>query len=283
MTPAGSTLTRKRGSDSGTIPDTPVEMQAVHPAPLDDEAPMNDANKENAAKISKADPATLRRIMGRGLELIKGLGSRTASLYRKIHKDRSPEGMLQGMAESVAVNAARRAEVSTELEKLHAVIVEKKRSYETASPMRKRVLKAELGNLMATYSTREKELNVLLENERILIQTQGRIQEIVAYELSGVKEEQIDRIVDEIEERVGQAEGRVDASRELESAGRRRERDDADDFDAMLAAFDEPGEELAEESVAAGEPHKQTDAGFVPPEAKPETPDRVKRPEAEGM
>jgi hypothetical protein len=51
----------------------------------------------------------------------------------------------------------------------------------------------------------------------------------------------------------------------------------------MLAAFDEPGEELAEESVAAVETEGKTDAAFVPPETEPEPPDVEKTPEAEGM
>ena len=211
--------------------------------------------------------ARRRQAMDRALQLLRAVGARAADLYRKVHKDKSPEGMLAGLDESIAANAARRTRVAAELETAHAGIVSKKREYATASAARQRILKAELTSLMAAYEACERELKVLLENDRVLTQTRGRIQELAAYAISGVREEQIDRVADEIGERAADAEARLGALKDLDRAGRRRESEDADDFTAKLAAFDEPAAAAPER--AEQPPEREAASEQAPPDLSP--------------
>ncbi len=69
---------------------------------------------------------------------------------------------------------------------------------------------------LAQYKGGERELTVLLENERVLSQVKGRVNEVTGYKMAGVSEYQIDEVIDEIEEAVGEEESRLDAARDLE-------------------------------------------------------------------
>jgi hypothetical protein len=135
------------------------------------------------------------------------------------------------------------------LEGLHTQISAKKRAYESATPVRQRMLKTELQTLMAHYKSLEREFNLLAENEQTILTVKGRFMELIAHGLRGrMDERMIDRLADSIEEKSEDAESVQDAMADLEKAGRRRERDDGD-FDAELAGFGE-----AEEAVGSRQP-----------------------------
>jgi len=148
--------------------------------------------------------------------------------------------MLATIETAIGSNRTRREEVSARVERLFNEISEKKRAYATAPKARQRVLEMELKSRLSEYKAAERELGVLLENERVLSSVKGRFNEILAYDLRGISESLIDEITDDIEDRAADADAVVGAVKDLENAGRRRELDD--DTESLwdeLAAFDE--------------------------------------------
>jgi len=207
---------------------------------MKDETP-EDTRDAAHVRPTKPDPARARKAMRETVELVRKLGAGAMTLLRKLRKDRSPDAMLRTLDESLSANRQRREATSAAAEKLFGDIAAKKKAFEAAPPARKRILEHELRAMLAAYKASESELGVLLENERILSQVRGRMQEVLAYGMAGVSELQIDEVIDEVEEKVAEAEGRVSAARDLEKAGRRREREsDREDFAAELAGFDVP-------------------------------------------
>ncbi|MFH0909546.1 MAG: hypothetical protein V1929_12370 [bacterium] len=227
---------------------------------------MTTPDQEPAA--SKIDPKRAKKLMDATVSFVKKLGAGAADLLGKLKKDKSPQAMLATMEQSIDANQKRREDVSGRVERLHNEIVEKKKAYATAAPARKRILEAELRSKLSEYKASERELSVLLENERVLSQVKGRLYEVVSYGMAGVTEAQIDDVIDEIEEAVAEAEGRADASRDLEKAGRRREREsDKDDFLSQLGEFGGDAEPSGLDKELAG---------FDEPEPAAEKPKRNK-------
>lgn len=232
---------------------------------------MSEQPKEQARKI---DPAKVKAALKSTVELVRKLGVGASDLFKKLMKDKSPQAMLKTIEDSQLANQARREVVSARVEKLHGEIVQKKKAYESAPPARKRILEAELQSKLAEYKAGERELTVLLENERLLSQVKGRLNELTGYTMAGVSEIQIDDVIDEIEEAVSEAEGRVDAARDLEKAGRRREREsDRENLLDELKGFE--GE--SESSVVSKELEGFDDAS--PAKDKPSAKSKVKEQE----
>jgi hypothetical protein len=222
-------------------------------------------------------PERAKRAMKETLGLVKKLGVGAAALLRRLKKDRSPAAMIETLDQSLAENRARRERASGKIESLHGEIVAGKKSLASASPARKRILGPELKSKLAEYKATERELNVLLENERTITQVKGRFNEIIAYDISGVSESLIDDVIDDIEDRAQDADAVADAARNLERSGRRQTREsDEEDFLTALADFgeDEPASALSDEL-----------AGFDEDESSPQAePDRngEKKKEGEG-
>jgi hypothetical protein len=203
----------------------------------------------------KATVETAKKALLATLAIAKKLGGNAAQLYRQWRKNKSPEAVQQSIANTLAANKANREALSAELEKQFAAIAAKKKAYETAPPARKRVLEAELKGLLAAYRSAEGEFKVLVENEQVLTQVLGRMREVTAYGKAGITEAAIDQLIDEVDERAEEAEGRVSAAADLEKAGRRREREsDRESFSEQLAGFEE------------------TDTATPEPQSAPETP-----------
>ena len=102
----------------------------------------------------------------------------------------------------------------------------------------------------------------------------GRLGEITAYGMKTISESSIDDIIEELEQAVDEAEGISDASRDLEKAGKRREReDDKENLWDALAAFDED----AEKEYSQQQPLHD----FSSQETKKQKNDRLKQPEKE--
>ena len=211
--------------------------------------PVNEATKLERAKAA----------MTMALGLARKLGAGAASLLAKLKQDKSPEAMMKTIESAAAANQGRSADIAAKVESLYNEVVAKKALYEKAPPARKKTLEAELKTRLSAYKATEREYQVLLENERVLAEVKGRMMEVMAYGMAGVDEVQIDRLIDEVEEQVAAAEGRVDAARALEKAGRRREREsDQESFEEQLAGFETVGtaSESPDRAAAprAGEP-----------------------------
>lgn len=205
---------------------------------------------EEAQKTPKAGNA--KKAMKEAIRIAGKLGSGAADLLRRMKKDRSPEAMIRTLDENTSANTARREEVSGRVERVYHEIAAKKAEYQKAPKARQRILEAELRSLLSTYKASERELNILLENERNLSLIKGRLNEVAAYGMSGVSEILIDDVIDDIEDKAGEAEAVADAARDLEKAGRRKQREeDTEDLWAALGEFGEEerpsglGEELA--------------------------------------
>ncbi len=190
------------------------------------------------------------------------------ALFRKVKKDRSPEGMLRTVEAALAANTARREPLGAELEKQFHEIAAKKKLYEAAPAARKAALEGELKLLLAGYRARENEFQRLLENEVTLTQVKGRLNELIAQKLAGVTEGDLDKLTDEVTEAVALAEERQDAARDLEQAGRRREQESAREaFAEELQAF------------AESAPSTPTAPAAEPPAPAVEQPPPTKEPE----
>ncbi len=225
---------------------------------------------EERRLVLKASAELAKKAMTETVALAGKVGTGARWLWTKIHVDRSPEAMLASLHGSLDENAARREKVAAELEALHTRIAAKKKAYESAPPVRQRMLKTELQTLMANYKSLEREFNLLAENEQTILTVKGRFMELIAHGLRGrMDERMIDRLADSIEEKSEDAESVQDAVADLEKAGRRRERDDGD-FDAELAGFGSEEEET-------GDGNRETDAGEVEVAAEPEDQSRKSR------
>jgi len=199
-----------------------------------------DAENAKAASRTQVSAAAAKKLMKETLDRVRKLGAGASALLGRLKKDRSPEAMMGTMDESLAANRTRREQASARVETLYGEIVAKKRAYKAAPAARRRILEAELKSKLTEYKAAERELKVLLENERVLAQVKGRLNEMIAYDMAGVTEELIDDVALDIEDRASEAEARMDASRDLERAGARREREsDREDLLATLDEFDE--------------------------------------------
>lgn len=197
------------------------------------------SESEDKSAASPVDAGKARKAMKQTLALVKKLGTGAVALLKKLRKDRSPEAMSATLDVQLSANRVRREEISGQVERLYNEIAAKKKAYATAPKARQRILEAELKSLLSTYKTAERELGILLENEKNLGLVKGRLNEVTAYGMAGVSEAMIDDVIDEIEEKVSEAEGVGDASRDLEKAGKRREREsDTEDLWEQLGDFD---------------------------------------------
>jgi hypothetical protein len=170
--------------------------------------------------------------------LVGKLGGGIKNLWSKINPDRSPEAMLDALNGDLAANHARLNEMKPQVDQAYREIVTKKKEYQTAAPVRQRLLKIELQTLMVRYKGLEREFTILSENERSIETVKSRFLEVLAYGKRGKLDvSMIDRLNDDIEDNVDDAEDVQDALNDLERAGRRKDRS-GDDFDAELADFD---------------------------------------------
>jgi len=160
------------------------------------------------------------------------------ALWEKVHPDRSPAAMIDSLDRTLAANRARLADIKPQLEKAYADIVAKKALWQKAPEARRRLLKTELETLLARYKGLEREFGVLNENTRTAEAVRGRYLEVLAYEMRGkLGEDQVDDLSGLVDEKAEEADGVQDALRDLEKAGRRKERDGGG-FEDELAGFD---------------------------------------------
>lgn len=186
----------------------------------------------------RADASAARKAWAACTGLAGKAAESLASLWARIHPDRSPEAMIESLNGTLAANRKRLAELKPELEKAYAEIVARKTAWQKAPEVRKRLLKTELETLLARYKGLEREFGVLNENTRTAEAVKARYLEVLAYELRGnLGEDQVDDLSGLVDEKAEEADGVQDALRDLEKAGRRKERESGS-FEDELAGFE---------------------------------------------
>lgn len=201
------------------------------------EKPKNASAKEQEI-VKNASGDLVKKAWNECASLVGRLGGGIKALWSKINPDRSPAAMLEVLNKDLAVNATRLEEMKPQLDQVYGQIVAKKKEYQSAAPVRQRLLKIELQTLMARYKGLEREFTILSENERSIEMVKSRFLEVLAYGKRGKLDvSMVDRLTDDIEDKVDDAEDIQDALGDLENAGRRKDRS-SDDFDSELAGFD---------------------------------------------
>ena len=206
------------------------------------------AQEEEIAKAASGD--RVKKAWSECATLAGKLGGGIKALWAKIHPDRSPAAMLATLNENMAGNRKRLDEMKPELDGIYREIVAKKKEYQSAAPVRQRLLKIELQTLMARYKGLEREFSILCENERSIETVKGRFLEVLAYGLRGkLDADMVDQLADTVDDKAEEAEDVQDSLGDLERAGKRKDRS-SDDFEAELAGFDgELGISDAEDGV----------------------------------
>lgn len=183
-------------------------------------------------------PQVRKSILKRVSEMAVKIGRSAGSLVERLRGVRSPEAVVSEMDAQLAANRERRGPLSKRHEELYAAIASKRKLYLAAPAVRKKLLELELKGMMAEYKGLEREIAILLENERVATTVRGRTLELIAMGLRKIGEADIDRLTDDIEEAAAEAEDVGGALDDLDKAGTRRERErDADAFETELAGF----------------------------------------------
>ena len=244
-------------------PNDRTTMSTEDPTP--DETLVKDAK-------AKLPASRMRGILASVGEFAAKAGRLAGDLVRRIRNEKDPEEMLRSIDASLAANKEKRQPIFDRNAALAAEIGAKKKAYEAAPPARRKMLELELRNLLAEYKANERQLTAFFENENALTVVRGRLLEQIALGMQTLKEDDIDKLADDIEDAVSDAENIAGAVRDLDKAGKRRERDaDADSFADELAAFDTPSEEPHAEN-AETIPHAESAEGaesVVPAESAP--------------
>lgn len=228
-------------------------------------------NRETSVESKKIS----KKVMKGVLLSVKKLGKGASELYHKLKKDSSPQAMLETLQSQTQANQARRIEVQSKIKGLYKQVVEKKKEYQAASKVRKRILETEVRNALSAYKAAESQLNILLRNEEVLNKIIGKLYEIEAHDLAGISEEFIDDVIDELDDRVAAAEGKFDAARDLDKAGRLKERaTDREELLDELAGFDEGEFDDDEEETLS-----ETDIPLPDADEEEQTTDRHKKEE----
>jgi len=223
----------------------PNDQTTMEEHPTADETLVKDAK-------AKLPASRLRGILASVGEFAAKAGRLAGDLVRRIRNEKDPEEMLRSLDASLAANKEKRQPIFDRNTALAAEIGAKKKVYEAAPPARRKMLELELRNLLAEYKANERQLTAFFENENALTVVRGRLLEQIALGMQTLKEDDIDKLTDDIEDAVADAENISDAVRDLDKAGKRRERDaDADSFADALAAFDTPSEDLDSHAESA--------------------------------
>jgi len=239
------------------------------PEPQDKEKDMSTPDEELVQNAkAKLSASRLKGILSSVGDFAAKAGKLAGDLVRRIRNEKDPEEMLKTLDASLAANKERRDPIFARNTALAAEISAKKKVYAAAPQARKKMLELELRNLLAEYKANERQLTALFDNEHSITVVRGRLLEQVALGMQTLKEDDIDKLADDIEDAVSDAENISDAVRDLDKAGKRHDRDDADSFADELAAFDDIGDAAAEPEVPVA-PAASAPAASAP---VPETP-----------
>lgn len=212
----------------------------------------SDLRAEAQQKLSVAEKRSILATLGAGAA---SLGAGAVKLIKAIGGIQDPEDAIRAFDAQLAANRSRREPLAAQHEKLFAEIAAKKKLYESAPPARRSFLEMELRTMLATYKSEERQLKIYLENELTINAVRGRTLELVAMGLRAVKEKQIDKLTDKIEDATVDADDVSGALSDLEKAGQRHAAEGAHDaFLDDLAGFEVPAAETTEAPTAAAAP-----------------------------
>ena len=234
---------------------TPTPAPAAEaPPPLVDpeepkEAQMKTSDEAQASTAKPLGKEKAKKAMKWAVNAVVRLGKGAVALASRLKKDRSPEAMLTTLDESVEALKPRREHLATELEALYNRIAKGKQALAKAPPARRRIIEAELKAQLAEYQGLERQYNIVLENERHVNAVRNRLHEMTLYGMATVDEKLVESLTDDIENAVADAEERDDVVRDLEKAGKRRERD-GDSLLDQLDDFELPAEEAETPALA---------------------------------
>jgi hypothetical protein len=229
LTPQGATI---------PSPDTQDGDPAAMSTPEQPAVASNESRiREWARKHLTVEQA--KKAMLATIDLAGKAGHAAGALIARLRNAKNPDEMLKAIDESLATNKARSQPLAERTETLYKEIAARKKNYEAAPPARKKLLELELRNLLAAYKAAERELTAFYDNEHSLNVVRGRLLELMAHGMRKLDEGAIDKLTDDIEDAVTDAEGVRDAVRDLDKAGPRREREsDQESFADALAGFD---------------------------------------------
>jgi hypothetical protein len=202
---------------------------------------------EEKVDPEKVSPERKKQAMKETLRYIGTLGKGIAGKLMKLGKAKTPQEMIDELESQHEGNRLRREATSQKLETLYSQIAQKKKAHAAAPKARQRVLEMELKGLLSDYKAQERTLGILLENERAIGMVRSRLGEVLAYGMAGVNEDMIDDVTDRVDDAADEAEGRFDALRDLERAGKRRERES--DSESLWDELDGFGEEEDQDSL----------------------------------
>ena len=196
---------------------------------------------EEKVDPEKVSPERKKQAMKETMRFIGTMGKGIAQKLMKLGKAKTPQEMIDELESQHEDNRTRREATSQKLETLYSQIAKKKKLHAAAPKARQRVLEMELKGLLTDYKSQERTLSILLENERAIGMVSSRLEEVLAYGMAGVNEDMIDDVTDRVDDAADEAEGRFDALRDLERAGKRRERES--DSESLWDELDGFGEE----------------------------------------
>ncbi len=267
---AGGILTRTESSveDAEEVKKEPIPIYDGETKETED-MDENSEEKENIGaenphtQDAKADMSKLsaeqgRKILASVAGFASKLGVGAVQYVQKLRHAKTPEGALESIDGQLKENKERRAPIIARSEALYGEIVAKKKLYQSAPPARKKILEMELKSMLSEYKALERQLTAFFENENTLNVVRGRLVELTAMGLRKVKEADIDKLTDDIEDAFEDADGVNDALTDLDKAGARKERDsDKEAFADALAGF---ADDLSDgvESDAASDPFEIT-------------------------
>jgi len=199
----------------------------------------------------KVSPERKKQAMKETMRYIGSMGKGLAAKLMKLGKAKTPQEMIDELENQAEDNRTKREGTSQKLESLYNRIAKKKKAHAAAPKARQRILEMELKGLLTDYKSQERTLGILLENERALGMVRSRLEEVLAYGMAGVSEDIIDDVTDRVDDAADEAEGRFDALRDLERAGKRREREG--DSESMWDELEGFGDEEETAEIGAGE------------------------------
>ena len=187
------------------------------------------------------------------------LGKGVSSLIDRIRGVQDPAAVMASLDAQLSANREYRIPLQQHYERLYGEIVAKKKAYRSAPPARKKLLELELKSQIAEFRSVERQLTICLENERVVSVVRARMQELAAMGLGKLRGKDIDELTDRLAAAVDEHEDVAEAVCDLDKAGERHDRDDADQFAADLAGFDEAASAAMKNDDAVCAPVSEAD------------------------
>ena len=218
-----------------------------------------ETGSESAAEgpaASNGAPSIKKAVANAALRGSVALGKSAVAYFKKLCGIRDPKAALAETEAQLAAIRGSREPLSARYEELYSKIAAKKKLRDSASPARRKMLDMELRALLAEYKSIERQVSALYRKEEMVVAVRGRMNELVVLDLPMPKVEDVDRLADDIADRVDVDEDLADAVSDLDKVGVGRERHPVN-LDDELAEFAE-GETGEEADLGKAEENEET-------------------------